>query len=90
VPVCAAVLAHARGAHAQAVALMRPALDGMHHLGGSHAPRDVLDQLYLDAAERAGLDQDTRLLLEWVAGRWPLPPTRRVGYARAARRLGLA
>ena len=90
VPVCEAVLAHARGAHARAVALMRPALDGMHHLGGSHAQRDVLEQLYLDAAERAGLKQDARLLLERMAERWPVPPARRVGYARAARRLGLA
>ncbi|HJS88213.1 MAG TPA: tetratricopeptide repeat protein [Acetobacteraceae bacterium] len=89
-PVCAAVLAHARGAYAQAVAWMRPALDGMGRLGGSHAQRDVLDQLYLDAAERAGLDQDARLLLERVAGRWPVPPARRVSYAATARRLGLA
>ena len=69
---------------------MRPALDGMHYLGGSHAQRDVLEQLYLDTAERAGLDQEARLLLERVAGRWPVPPARRAGYARAARRLGLA
>ncbi len=89
-PVCEAVLAHARGAHAQAVALMRPALGGMHLLGGSHAQQDVLEQLYLDAAERAGLDQDARLLLERVAGSWPVPPARRVSYAAAARRLGLA
>jgi hypothetical protein len=89
-PVCEAVLAHARGAHGQAVALMRPALGGMHRLGGSHAQQDVLEQLYLDAAERAGLDQDARLQLERVAARWPVPPGRRIGYAIAARRLGLA
>jgi hypothetical protein len=49
-PVCEAVLAHARGAHGQAVALMRPALGGMHRLGGSHAQQDVLEQLYLTPA----------------------------------------
>ncbi len=90
VPVCEAVLAHAQGAHAQAVALMRPALDGMHLLGGSHAQQEILEQLYLDAAERAGLNRDAHMLLERVAGRWPVPPARRVGYAAAARRLGLA
>ncbi len=88
-PVCEAMLAHARGAHARAVALMRPALGGMHLLGGSHAQQDVLEQLCLDAAERAGLDQDVRLLLERASGRWPVPPARRVGYAATARRSGL-
>ncbi|MEO8716551.1 MAG: tetratricopeptide repeat protein [Acetobacteraceae bacterium] len=89
-PVCAAVLAHARGAHADAVALMRPALGDISRLGGSHAQRDVLDQLYLDAAEKAGLEEDVRLVLERVAGIWPTPPARRAGYAAAASRVGFA
>lgn len=87
-PIGEAVLARARGAHADAVALMRPALGGMHRLGGSHAQQDVLEQLYLDAAEKAGLDADVRLLLERVAGSWPVPPARRAGYAAQARRVG--
>jgi hypothetical protein len=32
---------------------------------------------------------DARLLLERVAGRHPLPPQRRIGYAAAARTVGL-
>jgi len=89
-PVCEAVLAHARGEHADAVEAMRPALGGMYRLGGSHAQQDVLEQLYLDAAMRAELHDDVQLLLERVAGRQPLPLQRRIGYAAAARAAGFA
>jgi len=88
VPVCEAVLAHACREYARAVAAMRPALGGMYRLGGSHAQQDVLEQLYLDAAMRADLQDDARLLLERVAGRHPVPPHRRIGYAAAARAIG--
>lgn len=87
IPVCEAVLAHARGDHAEAVAAMRPALGVMHRMGGSHAQQDVLEQLFLDAAMKAGLEDDARLLLERVAGRHPVPPERRVGYADAAQKV---
>jgi tetratricopeptide (TPR) repeat protein len=87
-PVCVAVLAHRRGDFAAAVAAMRPALGVMYRLGGSHAQQDVLEQLFLDAALKAGLEEDARALLERVAGRHPVPPERRVGYAEAARRVG--
>lgn len=85
IPVCEAVLAHARGDHADAVAAMRPALGVMHRMGGSHAQQDVLEQLFLDAAIKAGAEEDARMLLERVAGRHPVAPERRVGYAQAAR-----
>ena len=87
VPVCEAVLAHRRGDFAGAVAAMRPALGVAHRLGGSHAQQDVLEQLFLDAAMRAGAEDDARMLLERVAGRHPVPPERRIGYADAARRV---
>ncbi len=48
----------------------------------------MLEQLFLDAALKAGLEEDARALLERVAGRHPVPPERRVGYAEAARRVG--
>ncbi len=89
-PVSAAVLAAARGEPARAVALMRPALGAMDQLGGSHAQQDVLEQVFLDAAMAAGLTEDATLLLQRVAGRHPLPPHRRRGYADAARSLGFA
>ena len=84
-PVTEAVLLHARGEYPRAVAVMRPVLGTMHRLGGSHAQQDVLEQLYLDAAMQGGLQDDVRLLLERVAGRHPVPPSRRAGYAAAAR-----
>lgn len=84
IPVCEAVLAHAQGDHARAVAVMRPAVGVMHRMGGSHAQQDVLEQLFLDAAVKAGAQEDARLLLERVAGRHPVPPERRAGYAQAA------
>ena len=79
-PLCEAVLAYGQGQPARAVALMRPVLGEMYRLGGSHAQQDVLEQLYLHAALRAGLDDDARLLLERVAGRHKVPPHRRIGY----------
>lgn len=87
VPVCEAVLAHRRSDFAGAVAAMRPALGIMYRLGGSHAQQDVLEQLFLDAALKAGLEEDARTLLERVAGQHPVPLERRIGYAEAARRL---
>jgi len=87
IPVCEAVLAHAQGDHARAVSVMRPAIGVMHRMGGSHAQQDVLEQLFLDAAMKAGAEEDARLLLERVAGRHPVAPERRAGYAAAARSL---
>jgi len=87
-PVTEAVLLHARGDYARAVTAMRPVLGTMHQLGGSHAQQDVLEQLYLDAAVGADLRDDMRLMLERVAGRHPVPPARRAGYAAAAGRIG--
>ena len=81
-PVSAAVLAHGRGRHHEAVELMRPALGGMYRLGGSHAQQDVLEQLFADAAVKAGAKADVRLMVERLCGRHPLPPERRIGYRR--------
>jgi hypothetical protein len=85
-PASAAVLAHRRGEHARAVALMAPLLDDLHRLGGSHAQRDVLIQLYLDSAVKAGRADAARAVLEREAAHHPVPPARRVGYAAAASR----
>src|SRR5215469_10637935 len=84
IPICEAVLAHRRGAPARAVELMRPVLEDMVRLGGSHAQQDVLAQLFLDAAVKAASADDVRLLLAHV-GRYPVPPQQRVGYAQAAK-----
>ena len=52
-PVCQAVYAHRQGAHGQVVALMRPVLHRIVELGGSHAQRDVLTQVFADSTRRA-------------------------------------
>ena len=85
-PLCQAVLANSQGRHAEALAVMRPVIGEMHLLGGSHAQQDVLEQLFLDSALKADSADDARLMLERVAGRNPVPPARRVGYAEAAAR----
>lgn len=82
-PVSEAVLAHRRGEHARVLALMRPVLDDMHRLGGSHAQQDVLMQLFLDSAVKADCADDVRLILR-RAGRAGGDLARRAGYAQAA------
>src|SRR6185437_9376824 len=73
-PVSEAVVAQARGDHAGAVRAMRPALGVMHRMGGSHAQQAVFEQLFLRCAVRAGETEDALMLLERVAGCWPVPP----------------
>jgi tetratricopeptide (TPR) repeat protein len=85
-PIAEAQLAHAAGRHAEAVALMRPALGGMYRLGGSHTQQDVLEQLFVDAALKADSTADIRLAIERVAGRRAIPPERFVGWREAAGR----
>jgi hypothetical protein len=85
--VTAAVLANGQGRHDQAVALMRPVIGEMHRLGGSHAQQDVLEQLFLDSALKAGSENDARMLIERATGRHPVPPNRRRGYAMGAQLL---
>lgn len=82
-PLCEAVLANAQGRHADALKQMRPVIGDMYLLGGSHAQQDVLEQLYLDSAIKAESPDDIGLMLERVAGRHPVPPARRIGYADA-------
>ncbi|MEZ5909040.1 MAG: tetratricopeptide repeat protein [Hyphomicrobiaceae bacterium] len=84
-PIAQAILARGRGTWREALETMRPALAHTQHLGGSHAQRDLFDQLYLDIALKAGSTADVRFLLDRV-GRL-LPVQDRIGYAEAARTL---
>ena len=83
-PVTQAVLANGQGRHTQALALMRPVLGEMYRMGGSHAQQDVLEQMFLNSALKAGAEADISLLLERAAARHPVVPERRRGYAMAA------
>jgi hypothetical protein len=84
-PVCEAVFAHRRGEHSRAVDLMKPILNDMYRLGGSHAQQDVLEQVFLDSAFKATRGDEVRLMLARVTEQYPTPPERRIGYAEAAR-----
>jgi hypothetical protein len=86
-PVSEAILAHRKRDYARAVDIARPVLDDMVRLGGSHAQRDVLEQMFLSAALRAGRMDDVRLLIERVRRKHPVAPEHRLGYAEGARRL---
>ena len=54
VPVAQGLLAHARGDHAAAVDGLGQALPRLMDIGGSHAQRDLFEQVYLDAMVRSG------------------------------------
>ncbi len=82
-PVTEAVLAHRRGEYGRAVDLMKPILDRMSQLGGSHAQQDVLEQVFLDSAVKVNRDDDVRLMLARVAAEYQIPPEGRIGYAQA-------
>jgi len=86
-PIAEAQLAYAAKRYADAVGLMRPAIGGMYRLGGSHAQQDVLEQLFVDAALKAGSTADVSLALERVAGRRAIPPERFIGWREAANRV---
>jgi hypothetical protein len=83
-PISEAILARGREDYAKACSLMRPTLDGMYRLGGSHAQQDVLEQMFLDCAVRAKSNDDVNLILSRVRARHPVAPERRIGYAEAA------
>ena len=85
-PLAEGQLACANGRYSDAVAIMRPAIGGMYRLGGSHAQQDVLEQLFVDAAVKAGSTADVRLALERVAGLRAIPLERFVGWREIADR----
>jgi hypothetical protein len=88
-PIARAQLAYAAGRYADAVALMRPAIDGMYRPGGSHAQRDVLEQLFVDAALEAGSTADIRFAVERATDLRAIPLERFVGWREAAGRVAL-
>jgi hypothetical protein len=81
-PVCAAVLAHRKAEHARVLALLLPVRAALWRLGGSHAQRDVFNQLLVDSAVAAGRRDLARDLLQETTAAWTVGPNRR-GYTRA-------
>ena len=54
VPACEGLLAHARGDCARTVDRLGPVLPRLREIGGSHAQRDLFEQIMVDALMRAG------------------------------------
>jgi tetratricopeptide (TPR) repeat protein len=65
-----AIVAHRRGAYGDAANLLVPVKSMMNRVGGSHAQRDIFDQLLIDSAVRSGrFDLARQLLVERTSRR---------------------
>ena len=64
VPAAHGLLAHAQGRHAQAVTGLGQALPRLLQIGGSHAQRDLFEQIHLDALMHAGQWNAAQQLLQ--------------------------
>jgi tetratricopeptide (TPR) repeat protein len=62
-PLGEAILAHAAGRYGEAVETLLPHRPALKRLGGSHAQRDLFEQLLIDAAVKAGTAPVARALL---------------------------
>jgi hypothetical protein len=85
-PACRAVLAFARGRHAEAVDLLYPIRHHLNEFGGSHAQRDVLQRTLLECAFRAGRRE---LAAALVAERLHVKPDSPWNWAQQARLSGV-
>lgn len=81
-PLCGAMLAHRTGEPARTLALMLPIRQSIWQLGGSHAQRDLFNQILVDAAVTTGRTDLARTLLAEAGAAWTIG-AERVGYARA-------
>jgi len=71
-PLARAVLAHRRGAYGEVVDLLMPVRGQIKRIGGSHAQRDLFDQLLIDATRRGNRLHDASSLLGERTARRPL------------------
>ena len=83
-PVCRAVIHHRRGEWADVVRLMMPLRGELWRLGASHAQRDVLWQMLVDAARKAGNEAAVAALMVELTASRPVAAEQRRAYARAA------
>ena len=88
IPVCEAALAHRRGDYARVVDLLEPRQEQIRLLGGSNAQRDLVFQMLIDAAMKAGRADVVGAMIAHETAARPVPPQKRAGYAAAARWLG--
>ncbi|MGW2014581.1 tetratricopeptide repeat protein [Streptomyces sp. NPDC001927] len=89
-PVCRALLAHARGDHAGVVELLWPLRRRLHEFGGSHAQRDAVQKTLLESSLSAGRHDLARLLISERIGLRPDSPYNRLSQSRLTAALGEA
>lgn len=63
-PAARALVAHVLGNFDQAADLLGQVLPNMHRIGGSHAQRDLFEQIYLDALIQAGRVEPARAIVD--------------------------
>jgi tetratricopeptide (TPR) repeat protein len=80
-PVARALVASAEGRHADVVADLWPVRPVLHHFGGSHAQRDVVEQTLVDATLASG---DLARAGALVRQRLALRPSSTFGWSRQA------
>jgi tetratricopeptide (TPR) repeat protein len=85
IPACEAALAHRRGNHDRVVDLLAPRQQQIRLLGGSAAQRDLVFQMLIDSAMRAGRRDVVSAMIAHETATRALPPAQRAGYAPAAR-----
>ena len=66
-PAAAGLLAHAQGDAAEAARQLARALPRLREIGGSHAQRDLFQQIYIDALARGGQAVEAQNLLQQQA-----------------------
>jgi len=89
VPACRGLLAHARGEHQRAVDELGIALPRLLEIGGSHAQRDLFEQVYIDALVGSGRLVGAQNLLQQRARACPESLRLRRQLAPVCERLGL-
>lgn len=80
-PLARAIVAHRQGAYDRAVQVLMPVRRRIRDVGGSHAQRDLFEQLLIDAALRAG---DWAIAQELLAERTALRPRNAWGWRHYA------
>jgi hypothetical protein len=90
VPACRGLLAHARGDHETVVDQLGQALPRLLEVGGSHAQRDLFEQIFIDALVRSGSLVGAYDLLRRHANAAPASVRLQRRLAPVIRSLGLA
>lgn len=84
VPACRAAVHHRRGEWKDAMSSLMPVRHDLWRLGASHAQRDVLWQMLVDAAKKTGDEDAVKTLMIELTAMRPVPAEQRRAYSRVA------